>query len=38
MNCALNQSEAMFAELAEYSQSMLSEAFLDPEYSFVAVR
>ena len=34
MNCALNQSEAMFAELGEYSQNMLSEAFLDPEYNF----
>ena len=34
---ALNQSEAQFTKLGRYSQNMLSEAFLDPEHSFVAV-
>ena len=28
---ALNQSEAMFAELGEYSQNMLGEAFWTPD-------
>ena len=31
---ALNQSEARFAKLGEYSQNMLSEAFMDPKHSF----
>ena len=30
---AVNQSEAMFAELGEYSQNMLSEAFWTPNIS-----
>ena len=35
---ALSQSETRFVELGKYSQNMLNEAFLDPEYSFVVVR